>query len=492
MKTIKHASIFIFVTAVLLLQLASSQSVSTAAAQTRGNNPVEAQSSTKIFLPHILGAGQDNGGPVDDQGSLWLPYTLGDGSVLPTYGASVAVDSRGGIHAVFAIYIGRNEYGNRPATYAHCTSGCGDKTSWTFTHIGEDVQDARIALDPNGRPRIMLFGPVFDPTWPRMRYQYAACDSSCSYSASWTITTIATPIEPTATREYDNNRYFAVDSQGHPAFVYTDTTQNDHPGTFYMSCQSGCTNAGNWVETILSDSLFDKVSLAFSAEGHPRLAFGFFDENVDLYLSYAQCDVGCESGANWSGTTLVQVHGTAMYSLAADSNGQPRMAVYTGSYAYDPFEDHKLLYLWCDAQCGSASGWYFTGTGLPFGSGDGVSLALDQQDRPRMSFENDDQGLGYAWCNTECESDNGAWQALEVESQDSLANNYEVLPIRRCTVSTWFNGQRSSLALDPSGNPRIAYDAQHWWYGTEDIGGVPHQCNYQDVTVTRISLLEQP
>jgi hypothetical protein len=117
---------------------------------------------------------------------------------------------------------------------------------------------------------------------------------------------------------------------------------------------------------------------------------------------------------------------------------------------------------------------------------------LDSLDRPRMSFEMASQGLGYAWCNTNCEADNAVWQSREIESQASLADNYEVLPIHRCTVSTWFNGQRSSLALDSAGNPRIAYDAQHWWYGTEIVGGVPQSCNYQDVTVTRISIISQP
>ncbi len=109
-----------------------------------------------------------------------------------------------------------------------------------------------------------------------------------------------------------------------------------------------------------------------------------------------------------------------------------------------------------------------------------------------MSFETSGQGLGYAWCDANCESDSADWQSQEVETQASLADNYEVLPIHRCTVSTWFNGQRSSLALDPAGNPRIAYDAQHWWYGTEDVNGVPQPCNYQDVTVTRVSVINQP
>lgn len=478
---------------VLLLQFAWDPAAPVAAYQVADNSVSGPLAGSTVYLP-LVSSGIEGGGNStgDDIGNLWLPFTLGDGSMLPTYGASVAVDGQGGIHVVYAIYTGTDEQGQKPATYAHCTAHCGNKANWTFTRIGDEVQDARIALTPNGKPRIILFGPVYDPNWPRMRYQYTACDSGCTNGANWTITTIATPIEPTATREYDNNHYFAIDKQGRPAFVYTDTTENNHQGTFYMSCQVNCADASHWTETVLSDGLFDKVTLAFSPTGQPRLAFGFFDANIDLFLSFAQCDTNCTDEANWVGTTLAQIHGTAKYNLAVDSNGRPRMGVYTGSYAYDPFKSQELLYLWCDSGCSAGQNWFFVDTGMPFGSGDSVDLALDGQNRPRMSYETTGQGLGYAWCDTNCQSDNAVWQSQEVESQESLADNYEVLPIHRCTVSTWFNGQRSSLALDSAGNPRIAYDAQHWWYGTEDVGGVPKPCNYQDVTVTRVSIIAQP
>jgi hypothetical protein len=487
MKTKKYLFHTAALVLILVLQFAWGPATPAAVAKVSTN-----LDEKTLYLPLVSGGG-GGGSAGNDLGRLWLPFAQGDGSIRPSYGASLAVDSSGGIHVVYSIYTGTDENGQKPATYAHCSAYCGDKTSWTFAHLGEAVQDARIDLDPSGRPRMLLFGPVDDPNWPRMRYQYAACDAGCANAASWTITTIATPIEPTGTREYNNNRYFAIDQQGRPAFVYTDTNQNNHPGTYYMSCQTACINANQWTETTLSSSnLFDKVSLAFSPGGGPRLAFGYFDENQDLYLSYAQCDQDCTNGASWSGTALVQIHGSAKFNLAVDSNGRPRLGVYSGSYGYAPFPSQKLLYLWCNTACNTSSSWFFSDIGMASGSGDGVDLALDGQDRPRLSFETASQGLGYAWCNAACESGSAVWQSQVVESQESLADNYEVLPIHRCTISTWFNGQRSSLALDASGNPRIAYDAQHWWYGTEDVGGVPQPCNYQDVTVTRISIINQP
>lgn len=444
------------------------------------------------YLPVILNSGTPPTGG-SDEGKIWLPYELPDQNVLPTYGASIAVDPNGGNHAAYAIYTGTDELGLQPATYAYCASQCQDKARWTFIHLGEHVQDVRLALDPAGRPRLMLFGPVSDPTWPRVRYQYAACNNGCTNAANWTITTIATPIEPVALREYNNNRYFAIDPQGRPAFLYTDTLQNNHPGTFYLSCQSDCTKIQQWTETLLSEYLIDKPSLAFSANGQPRLAFGFTDENQDLYLAYAECNADCTDRYQWYSLLLNPIHGSARFNLQVDSAGKPRLGFYSGSYAYGAFQAGSLYYLWCDQGCGSDAGnWFLFDSGAPSGSGDGVDLALDKQDRPRMSFQIGGEGLGYAWCDSNCETASAIWQIREVESQAELADNYEVLPTRRCTVSTWFNGERTSLALDPAGNPRFGYDAQHWWFGTEMVNGVPRSCSYKDINVTRFAWIEQP
>jgi hypothetical protein len=37
-----------------------------------------------------------------------------------------------------------------------------------------------------------------------------------------------------------------------------------------------------------------------------------------------------------------------------------------------------------------------------------------------------------------------------------------------------------------------AYDAQHWRYGYDTVNGVPQPCNYQDVTVTYVTIINQP
>jgi hypothetical protein len=500
---IKHSFKNILCVLLILAVFCGSQAGLAYAAQRSGEEEGVSDNTDRVYFPitqqRSVQTPADPGNPGDPNhpqaaGAVWLPYTLPNRDILPTYGVSLAVDRLGGMHAAYAIYSGTDANQQTPATYAYCAAGCVEKANWSFVHLGDAVQEVRLALDPNGKPRLILFGRVYDPDFDRMRYQYAACDSACTSAGSWTVTTLVTPLEPVGTREYQNNRYFALDRLGRPAFVYTDTWQNDHTGTFYLSCQSNCTNASQWTETVLSSTaLYYKPSLAFSTNNQPRLAFGFFDAENELYLAYAQCDQNCTDGENWDGLYFHPIHGTAMLNLQVDEFGKPRLALFSGSYATAPLESNQLYYLWCDSDCIiSGSQWSLSNPGLPYGSGDGVDFVLDAQGRPRMSFQIAGDGLGYAWCNSNCESGSGIWQNLEVESQQSLADNYDVLPVQRCTVSTWLNGQRTSLALDKDGNPRIGYDAQHWWYGTEIVGGVPKSCNYQDVTVTRVAFFNQP
>src|SRR5688572_22770346 len=88
-------------------------------------------------------------GQTTDSSGVWLPYVLTEDGVLPTYGASVVIDSNGGVHAAYAIFSGSDQ-GLRLAIYAFCPGDCADKANWTFTRLGEVVHDVRIALNPDG------------------------------------------------------------------------------------------------------------------------------------------------------------------------------------------------------------------------------------------------------------------------------------------------------------------------------------------------------
>jgi hypothetical protein len=70
----------------------------------------------------------------------------------------------------------------------------------------------------------------------------------------------------------------------------------------------------------------------------------------------------------------------------------------------------------------------------------------------------------------------------------ALIAQYPELPVYSCPIQTWFNSKRPSLALDSGGNPRIGYDAEHWWGGYDRYG---NRCEI-DVPVARFTLFNQP
>jgi hypothetical protein len=305
-------------------------------------------------------------------------------------------------------------------------------------------------------------------------------------------------------RENASNHYFALDPQGRPAFLYTRFEPDDPYMGFldYAACvagsPTGCTEAANWSITSLAHTNFpENPSLAFAGAGRPRLAIQV-SNGIESSLWYTACDQSCTSAENWSWTNITPTsyYETMTFSLRVDGQGRPRIALYAGAYnqSPSPFADNLLYYLWCDGGCadGQAGNWQGMAIGAPALSGDDVDVALDGQGRPRLVYGERNQGLGYSWCNENCTSPNASWHHAVAETSDSLSDDFEVLPIRRCTVSTWFTGVRPALALDAQGNLRIAYDAQHYWYGTETVGGQVQTCNFKDINVTRFAALDRP
>lgn len=439
------------------------------------------------------------------QGAVWLPYRRSDNKVLPTYGASVAVDGQGGIHAAYSLLSATNEAEGGYITYAYCPANCTVKENWRFVHLG-DGSEVRLQVDQGGRPRLLMMTP--GPTQGQAQhlyFSYGACDIDCTNAASWTLTPLVDTLDCIACiggREQMNHQYFALDPQGHPAFVFPSIDPNEdwHAKLYYFSCMQeapACNQVNRWSAIQVGDGSYPyQPSLVFAGVEQPRLVYQIGNsQHSELY--YLACARDCANG-NWAWQEIVatSIRLTVRFDLAVNQQGQPRLAFYSSyeNRAPSPFADSTLYYIWCDANCtaNQAGAWQATAIGLPSGAGEAPALALDQQGRPRIAFMTHDQGLGYSWCNTDCESTSGVWQHGVAESNNALSSDYDVLPIHRCTVSTWFTGVRPALVLDGQGNPRIAYDAQHYWYGVESTGGAAHDCNIKDINVTRLAMFNQP
>jgi hypothetical protein len=114
----------------------------------------------------------------------------------------------------YCLYLGADLGGLRPAIYAYCPNSSSDRASWSFVALGDNVQDARLALDPQGRPRLLLFGPAGDPEAPdRMRYQDAERNGRWTNPSNWTIS-----------------------PQGTVALIHTEKVDYDSEHPVYVSC----------------------------------------------------------------------------------------------------------------------------------------------------------------------------------------------------------------------------------------------------------------
>lgn len=385
-----------------------------------------------------------------------------------TNSASIAVDGAGGIHVAFAQYGGGGG-GAEPAYYGYCASGCGDAADWAVATVSDGssrVNEVQLALTPAGTPRLLVRA---EDGAGHMYYQYAACDSGCGAAAGWQIATVATTTNIDISLWDYSQHYFALDHLGRPRFVYRDNNGvANHRGNFYAYCNSNCLNGSNWFDYRLlgEDDVIDLPSLSFTTSGQPRLAGVIYDYSpYSGFLAYLQCDANCESGSpSWSGSYLTpRGSGHATWALRLDSQDRPRMAFYQASL--DGGGGNTFYYLWCDAACSDGTHWDGAPLALsPAASGDPeADLAFDSQDRPHLSYRTGGPafGLGYAWCEANCQSASGTWHSQLAESSEVLNAEWPRPPYPGCTFSSWYGGYRSALALDPDDNPIFFYDAEH-------------------------------
>jgi hypothetical protein len=421
---------------------------------------------------------------------------------VPTSHPSLGVDPSGGVHVAFTPESGTT----RPAYYAYCATNCTSGAAFTRVSLGDHVEYANLALDAAGHPRLLLrlrAGTMF-------AYQYWACDINCTSAGSWTSTIVAYAYaRPSASGE-PFSRFFTLDAAGHPRFIYYDdgqSTADPHRGVYFTGCDGNCVNAASWAELqVMQDSDAQQFDLAMSSTGQVRAAYISYDSaNYNWYVAYAECNASCWTLNNWSNMPLLDMVSAsvteyATFSLRVDSNGHPRLALYTGTGLGGTLTPNTLYYLKCDAaSCTSNQAWQALDLNLPDYNGeDGVALALDNQNRPRIAYHaglTTGDGLYYVYCNANC-GVAASWQSGRVEPSAKVNTELPIPPyggcsfpqcnppIPACSYSFWETGVRPALALDAAGNPRIAYDSDHH--------GAAYPCTSTDTRLTRFALFNQP
>jgi hypothetical protein len=441
-----------------------------------------------VYLPMMASSGSSTTPPPTTTPPTTTPPPAGDDGALfmqpekKVAGPSLKVDAQGGMHMA---YYDSVPLADKPAaTYAYCpppAAQCGDGSKWSYLSMGDAVDQAQLALTPEGHPR-MLVGLHNTAAFEEWLF-YGECNSNCAVSGdNWTFVQVATQsLNAVSISDSERpRRSFALDAQGHPGFVYYDkdyvNKEPDHTGGYYYSCQTNCTDAANWSEAHFTrtsgyyDELIDAPVLQYTSDGKPRVLSVLYPLNetgAPYGLYYFTCDTGCATASAWE-RTMIDERTSGPYpawDLELDAQNNPRVTYFK----YDDGSSNRTLwYEWCNSACANGANWHKTGIGVPGEEGIGADLALDAAGHPRIAYLSD-ENLGYAWCDGDCTSAAG-WQHGYADNDQRMEEEYPIARPVTCNAGIW-DSYSPSFALDRAGNPRIAYDASYKAY-----------CQYQDPT----------
>ncbi len=439
-----------------------------------GIGALQAATTPRLYLPLSVSAAATQPTPTTP------PPTPNPGGTSGLYfeqtrrtdSASAAIDPRGGMHAAFVDSV---SYSEHPAvTYTFCAgskTACATSTNWQSVRLSDQVDEVQLALTPSGQPRLLI------QTWRSADstkvFLYGACDANCAQVQSWTLTEAATAWGTAVAdvhRTIMPQRFFALDRQGHPRFVYYDRnwfTEPDHLGMFYASCDEECAQTQSWTSTPIggeqqgANTTFEYPSLTFTSKGQPRVVAHINIHGSDQSgISYIGCDADCTTGENWRHVVLYE-RGSGFdvgWDIAVDAQDRPRITFFPGTLAEGRGE--RLYYIWCNSEtfatCLDVTQWQGTTLGLPARSGKQPDLVIDPQGRPRIAFL-DNGNLGYLSCSAQCEAEQAQWAFKEVETHTAMKQaNPKAIPAT-CNADLW-TPLAPVLALDTQGNPHIAYD----------------------------------
>jgi hypothetical protein len=169
-----------------------------------------------------------------------------------------------------------------------------------------------------------------------------------------------------------------------------------------------------WItETVDSIGQYcDGISLALDAAGQPHISYADWTQEDLKYATY--------DGTAWITETVDSTNVSGYTSLALDSAGRPHISYRS----YSAVTEGDLKYAYHDGTT-----WQIETVDSGGDTGRYTSLALNDDDLPRISYVGDD-GLEYAY------HDGAHWQ---IEAVSPTANSY------------------NSLALDSAGWPHISY-----------------------------------
>jgi hypothetical protein len=326
----------------------------------------------------------------------WQVETVDDQGKAGWY-PSIAVDAQGGVHISYGKDADALGYAFR------------DGAGWRLETIDSDGDASYVTslvLDSSGRPHVSYLRTYAGQERSETRHTYrddAGWHGEIAYlGGNWVDFTS-----------------LALDNTDRPCIALSDRDAYQSPASLLLACQQpddDRVDAGppTWAVEIIDaeGETGQESSLAIDALGRPHVAYTGAGLVYAWSTGLPAAGVGEYLAPGWQGEP-VDSQG-AEPSLALDSAGVPHLA-YTDVVTRD------LRYA-----IRTASGWQMETVDADASA---PSLVLDAGDRPHIGYASA-QGIVYAY------RDAAGWQAQVVDPR---------------------GGSQVSLALDASGQPRLAY-----------------------------------
>ena len=172
--------------------------------------------------------------------------------------------------------------------------------------------------------------------------------------------------------------------------------------------------------------------------------------------------------------------------MALTKSGAPRIA-YLGK---NEAGKKQLVYMACDEDC-STDHWKAIGLGEHDKLDAGLDLALDANDHPRLAYTLDYNIVLFSCDEASCAVGDPKWDLVKVENSSELKAD-EIFLETNCTIGAWFF-HNPSIALTPSGQPRVGYQARDISGGVSKPEPNKPGCTAgTDMTWSRLALMTSP
>lgn len=325
----------------------------------------------------------------------FVPFVLDSGNTSFFGHLSMARDTLGGLHAVYADSVHGDLF------YAECAGTCVSSSSWTVVAldtVGTVGSSSAIAVDPAMRVHI-----VYRNDNPPARLLYATCVSPCTDRLQFQFATVDSSsggigIAPA----------IAVDPNG---VVHTTYYDNFNSYLRYARCLALCGLNTNWLQGTIDGGPFVGNSSAIVLDGATRHVV--YADSGGSNLKYATCTTVCVGAGEWQLNPITVADGGTHPSLALGPNHSLMVSYFASSTG-------NLKFAQCLSACITIDNWQsvvLSTTGIV---GRYSSIVVDALGRAQLVFADDNlDQLSYGTCASNCTT-SSRWRYSVVESNVGL------------------------------------------------------------------------